>query len=332
MQKSRVISILDKIKDKKILVIGDVMLDEYLWGKVERISPEAPVPVVKVERQSYSLGGASNVAFNAHSLGAKPLLVSIVGDDDTGRMLKSLIKKEGMSEKGIFVKKGRATILKKRVIAHHQQVVRVDIEEAFPVDNKTEERIIDFLINQKGDFSAIIIEDYNKGLLTKKLISKIISFGKERGSLIAVDPKFDNFFDYRNVTLFKPNLRELERVCGNSLTCDDEIVKTLKKLMKRIKAEGILLTMGEKGMILVEKGKRPFFVKPHSLDVFDVSGAGDTVITAATLASAAGFSLRDATGFASIAAAIEVTKLGAAPVTADEIMNFCERGNLPDEI
>ena len=326
MQEDKVISILNNIKGKKVLVVGDVMLDEYLWGKVERVSPEAPVPVVKVEKHSYSLGGASNVAFNVHSFGAKPLLIGVIGNDATGKMLRSLIKKKGMDDKGLFTEK-RKTILKKRVIAHHQQVVRVDIEDTHPISKKSEDRLISFLRNIKGDFCAVIIEDYNKGFLTKKLINRIISFARKRDILITVDPKFKHFFDYEMVTLFKPNLRELERVCGKSLTGDEEIIKTLRVVQRKIKAEAILLTMGEKGMILVEKRKRPYYVKPHTYDVFDVTGAGDTVITAVTLALAGGFNLRDATGFASIAAAIEVTKLGAAPVTPKEIMRFCERGN-----
>jgi len=332
MQKDRVISILDNIKNKKILVVGDVMLDEYLWGKVERISPEAPVPVVKVEKHSYSLGGASNVALNAHSLGAEPILVGIIGNDVTGKMLRSLVKKKGMIDKGLFTEIGRSTILKKRVIAHHQQVVRVDIEETVPIGKKIEDRIVTFLRNIESDFCAIIIEDYNKGFLTKSLIRKIISFGKKRDKLITADPKFENFFDYEKVTLFKPNLRELERVSGKLLTSNDEVVKTVRRLHKKIKAQAILLTMGEEGMMLVEKGKKPYYVKPYTLDVYDVSGAGDTVITAVTLAIAAGFDLREATRFASIAAALEVTKLGAVPVTPDEIIRYCEKNNFPGRI
>ncbi|MCK4234267.1 D-glycero-beta-D-manno-heptose-7-phosphate kinase [candidate division WOR-3 bacterium] len=324
MRKDKAIAILNNIKNKKILVVGDVMLDEYLWGRVERISPEAPVPVVKIEKQSCSLGGAGNVAFNAHSLGAKPLLLGIAGSDAAGETLKSLLKEEGMNDKGIFILKGRSTIVKKRVVAHHQQVVRVDIEETFSIDREIEDRIITYLRRIERNLAAIIIEDYNKGLLTKSLIQRIIDFAKKRNLPITVDPKFEHFFDYESVTLFKPNIRELERVSGKSLIHINEIVKTLRWLQKKIKAEAILLTMGERGMVLIEKGKKPYFLKPHALDVYDVTGAGDTVIAAMTLAMTAGYNMHEATKFASVTAAIEVTKLGAAPVTPDEIIRFCD--------
>lgn len=327
MRKEQVASILTKIKGKKMLVVGDVMLDEYFWGKVERISPEAPVPVVKVEGHSYSLGGAANVALNAYSLGAEPILLGVIGNDDTGKMLKSLAKKKGIVNESIFIEKGRPTILKKRVIAHHQQVVRVDIEETCPISKTTERKILTFLKDYKKGLCGVIIEDYNKGLLTKDLIKKIISFTSKRNIPVVVDPKFEHFFDYENTTLFKPNLTELESVNGKKLTTDDEIIKSLRRLQKRIKAKAILLTMGERGMVLIEKGRRPYYVKPHTLDVFDVTGAGDTVITAVSMAIVAGFDLRIATRFSSIAAALEVTKLGAAPVTPEEIIRFCERRN-----
>jgi rfaE bifunctional protein kinase chain/domain len=325
MQREKASGILDRIRGKKVLVIGDVMLDEYLWGRVERISPEAPVPVVKVEKQSFSLGGASNVALNVLSFGAIPHLVGIIGNDDAGRNLKSLMKREGMGTKGLFTDRKRATIVKKRIVAHHQQVVRVDIEEEQRMSKTMEERILRYINNPSLSFSAIVIEDYNKGLLSKKVIKKTISLAQKRKVPITVDPKFDHFFDFRGVTLFKPNIRELERVSGRSLKEKDSIERSVKNLQREIKAKAILLTMGERGMVLFEKGKKPFYLKPHALDVFDVTGAGDTVITAMTMALTAGCTMREATRFSSIAAAIEVTKLGAAPVTTEEIIQFCEQ-------
>jgi rfaE bifunctional protein kinase chain/domain len=327
MKKERVESLLKAMCGKKVLIIGDVMLDEYLWGQVERISPEAPVPVVKVEKQTFALGGASNVAANALSLGADPLLVGIVGDDEAGRTVRSLLKKTGMNESGIFTEKSRRTIVKKRVVAHHQQVVRVDFEETASVESRAEYEILRFLGQNCKAIAGIIIEDYNKGLLTKRIIRGILSLAQRRKIPVTVDPKFEHFFDYEGVTLFKPNVRELERVVGQSLKEESKILSTVRKLLKRMNIRAMLLTMGEKGMLLVEKGEKPYHIEPHALDVFDVTGAGDTVITAATLALISGATLKEAARFASMAAAIEVTKLGAAVVLPAELIKFSEQCN-----
>jgi len=325
MQKTQAVSILKKIRKKRVLIIGDVMLDEYYWGTVDKISPEAPVPVVNVKQHTYSLGGASNVALNVQSLGAEPVLIGIIGDDVDGRLLKSIVRKKKIDDKGIFLEKGRPTVLKKRIIAHNQQVVRVDIEETSSIAKKTEDRIIDFFRGIDAPLCGVIIEDYNKGLLTKNLINEIVLYSRKKKLFVAVDPKFKHFFDYQGVSLFKPNLMEMGRVYGTSFSNNDDIIKAVRKLQRSIKTESVLLTMGEKGMVLVEKGKKPYYVKPHTLDVYDVSGAGDTVIAAVTLATVSGFELREATRFASVAAAIEVTKLGATPITSREITGFCER-------
>ncbi len=327
MEKKRVASILKAIRGKKVLVIGDVMLDEYLWGRVERISPEAPVPVVKVEQQTFALGGASNVASNVLTLGAKPILIGLIGKDESGRKVRSLLKKMGMSDKGIFADKDRSTIVKKRIVAHHQQVARVDFDETASIDRMTEERILRFLKEKCRSISGIVFEDYNKGMLTKRIIRGIISFARKRKVPVTVDPKFEHFFDYEGVTLFKPNIRELERVTGQSLREEGVMVRTLRKIQKSMRIQAMLLTMGEKGMVLVETGKKPYYIEPHALDVYDVTGAGDTVITAATLGLIAGATAKEAARFASMAAAIEVTKLGAAPVLPDELLRFAEQYN-----
>ncbi|OQX52174.1 MAG: D-glycero-beta-D-manno-heptose-7-phosphate kinase [Candidatus Cloacimonas sp. 4484_209] len=328
MKRETVTEILDRVRDRRIAIIGDVMLDEYFWGNVERISPEAPVPIVNVKGHSYSLGGAANVALNASSLGAKPILIGVIGDDDDGKILKSLMGKNHLNKTGIFVDKKRTTTLKKRIIAHHQQVVRVDIEDNFPITGIMENKIFSFLKKSLKDIDAVIIEDYNKGLLTKPLIKNILSFTAKKNLIVTVDPKFENFFDYSPVTLFKPNLKELEKVGRMELTNMDNIVKYMRNLQRKINAKAILVTMGERGMVLVEKGKKAFSLKPHSLDVFDVTGAGDTVITAVTLALAAGYTIKEATEFSSIVAAIEVSKLGAAVVTPKEIKKFVISGEL----
>lgn len=327
MRKEKVASILEGIKGKQVLVIGDIMLDEYLWGSVERISPEAPVPVVKVERQSFALGGASNVASNALSLGAKPVLVGMVGKDDAGRKIRSLLRKKGMGDKGIFVDSDRSTIVKKRIVAHHQQVVRVDFDETVPADRRCEAKALRFVEEHCRSVSGIILEDYNKGMLTKRIIRGIIAFARKRNLPVAVDPKFEHFFDYEGITLFKPNIRELERVTGQSLADETTMLRILRKLQHRMRIQAMLLTLGEKGMILLEKGKRPHHIEPHALDVYDVTGAGDTVITAATLALIAGAQFKEAARFSSIAAAIEVAKLGAASVLPEELLKFPEQYN-----
>jgi rfaE bifunctional protein kinase chain/domain len=324
MKKERVASLLGAIRGKKVLVMGDIMLDEYLWGSVERISPEAPVPVVKVERHTFALGGASNVASNALALGAQPILIGLVGEDGPGRKIRVLLRQMGMGDKGIFSDKNRSTIVKKRIVAHHQQVVRVDFDETASIGQRIESTILRFLEERCRTIAAIILEDYNKGLLTRQVIRGTISFARKRGIPVAVDPKFDHFFDYQGATLFKPNIRELERVTGQRLRDEKRIVRTVRKLQRKMDIQAMLLTMGEKGMVLMERGKRPYHIEPHALDVYDVTGAGDTVIAAATLALIAGAAPQEATRFASIAAAIEVTKLGAAPVFPEELLKFSE--------
>ncbi len=323
MKREKVVQLLEAIRGKQVLVIGDIMLDEYLWGSVERISPEAPVPVVKVERQSFALGGASNVASNVHALGGEPILMGVVGKDVSGKRLRSLLRARKMSDRGIFTTRGRS-IVKKRIVAHHQQVVRVDFDETATIDRRLESEMLEFLEHACRKSAAIIIEDYNKGMLTRRMIRSTLSFARRRKLLVAVDPKFEHFFEYKGVTLFKPNRKELERATGQPLHGDRMMVRTLRKLQKRMAIQAMLLTLGERGMALLEQGKRAYFIEPHALDVYDVTGAGDTVITAAALALTGGASLREAARFASMAAAIEVTKLGAAPVLPEELIKFSE--------
>lgn len=325
MEKKSVASLLDGIRGRKVLVAGDIMLDEYLWGSVERISPEAPVPVVKVEKQTFALGGASNVASNARTLGAQPVLMGVVGKDEPGRRIRTLLRKKGMDDRAIFADGSRSTIVKKRVVAHHQQVVRVDFDEASPVGRRMEKRMLRFLEDHCGSICSIILEDYNKGTLTRPVIRGIISFARKKKIPVTVDPKFEHFFDYEGVTLLKPNIRELERVTGKVLADERAIVRILRSIQRRMGVQAMLLTLGEQGMTLVEKGKQPFSIEPHAHDVYDVTGAGDTVITAVTLALVAGANLREAALFASMAAAIEVTKLGAAPVHPEELLGFAEQ-------
>jgi rfaE bifunctional protein kinase chain/domain len=327
MHKERIASILDAIQQKKVVVIGDIMLDEYLWGSVERISPEAPVPVVRVEKQTFALGGASNVASNAQALGARPILVGVIGRDAHGRRIRSLLKEREMVDRGIITDKDRTTIVKKRVVAHHQQVVRVDFDETAPIARDMESRVLRFLEEQCRSVSAIILEDYNKGVLTRRVIRGIIGFARKHGVVITADPKFEHFFDFEGVTLFKPNIRELERATGLPLGEKRAMLRILKKIQKDMGIQAMLLTLGEKGMLLLEKGRKPYRLEPHALDVYDVTGAGDTVITAATLALIAGADFVEAARFASVAAAIEVTKLGAAPVLPEELLKFSEQYN-----
>jgi D-glycero-beta-D-manno-heptose-7-phosphate kinase len=314
---SRLQTIFENLSGKRVAVVGDLMLDRYYWGSVSRISPEAPVPVVEVESESTRLGGAANVANNIASLGGTPLMVGVVGEDDSGRALSAIVSENGFPNEGILVDAARPTTVKTRVIAHHQHVVRVDKEVKHDIGERTQAGILDVLRRNAGSLDAIIIEDYNKGVIVTNLIREIVDFARKNRILISVDPKFNNFFEYKHVTVFKPNRKETEEALGVRLNDTASIERAGRALVERLEAENVLLTLGEQGMTLVEGKGHMTHVPTAARRVADVSGAGDTVISTLTMVLAAGGSIREASMLANLAGGIVCGEVGIVPIDAN---------------
>jgi len=325
-ERKRLESLIRRFPEVNILVIGDVMLDRFIWGKVSRISPEAPVPVVLVDQrdgsETFCLGGAGNVAHNIHSLGGKVLLCGIVGDDEMGRRIIDELSNKGIPNK-IFVEEGRQTTVKTRIFANQQQVVRIDRETlAHPKANISQD-LSDFIHKKIKDFDGIIISDYGKGFLNGPLIRTIIRKGKEARKLILVDPKLRNFKFYKGATVITPNAKEASEVSRIPLIDHLSIERIGKRLLKELECKALVITRGEEGMTLFEPKKRPIDVPTEVKEVFDVTGAGDTVIATMALALGVGrnVSLKEAAIISNYAAGVVVGKMGTATVTKEELLN-----------
>jgi rfaE bifunctional protein kinase chain/domain len=317
---SKLKAIISNFSNKKILVIGDIILDEFIWGKVSRISPEAPVPVVRVKSESFMPGGAANVANNIRSLGGKAYLIGVVGNDHRAGVLKNELKQRGVNTEGVFTDPQRPTILKTRVIAHQQQVVRIDKERSEPVAGNITRRIVKFAERIIDEIDGLIVEDYGKGLITPLLLDGIIPLAKKKRKLIAVDPKEEHFAYYKGVTLLTPNNAEASRAAGFEIKDLATLKKAGFELQKRLKAKVILITLGEDGMMVFEEGKSPKKIDTIAQEVYDVSGAGDTVVSSYTLALISGANPIQAAHIANCAAGIVVGKIGIAVVSQKEII------------
>ena len=304
---------------QRVVVVGDLMLDRYIWGRVSRVSPEAPVPVVEVDSESVRFGGAANVVHNVQSLGAEVLPVGVIGDDGAGQTLCDLFAEKGIPVDGLVVDKERPTTVKARVIADSQHVVRTDWEARRGVSKKIQDRILDCLQDRLEAFDGVILQDYNKGLLVPRLIAGVIGLAKPRGKMTFVDPKFDHFFDYRGVTLFKPNRKEVADRLGVRLDSDGDLEKAGWKVLERLQCGAVLITLGGGGMILFERGKPCVKVPTKAVKVHDVSGAGDTVIASLAVAMLAGATPREAATIANHAAGIVCGEVGIVPVERERL-------------
>jgi rfaE bifunctional protein kinase chain/domain len=319
---SRLAELLERARGKRIAVIGDAMLDVYLRGDVDRISPEAPVPVVRVHERKYALGGAANVAQNVVAIGASCELVAAVGVDRAGETLRAML--DGIAGgSASLVTVARCTTQKTRILARSQQLVRVDEEEDGDLDGADMRRVLDAVRDAVSDADAVVLEDYNKGVLVPPVIRAAIDAGVARNLPIVVDPKFKNFFGYRGATIFKPNRRELEAALGAAVDVDHP--DAVPAALERLGVEHILLTLGDRGMALFSADGEVARVPTVAQEVYDVVGAGDTVTAYLASMLAAGGSPSEAATIANIAAAIEVSKLGAVSVTAAEVLEFSER-------
>ena len=312
--------ILEKFRQKKILVIGDLMYDIYLWGTVGRISPEAPVPVVDLKEIVTRFGGAANVAMNLFELYAEVSLTGVVGQDDAGSKLIKELHESGFETGGVIVEGKRTTTTKTRIGTNNQQIVRVDNETTRPINSYTGKFLVKFLEEEIPKCQAIVFEDYNKGLLTRSLIRKVIEIARKHSLIIAVDPKHLNFASYTGVTVFKPNMAEL---CAY-LKCDKnnraKVLSMARAFRKKIECEHMVVTNGSEGMIIITGKDEIITIPAAAQEVFDVSGAGDTVISTITLSLCAGLNIVEACELASIAAGIVCGKHGTASVCPEELL------------
>lgn len=318
--------ILSRFPKVKILVIGDVMMDRFIWGKVSRISPEAPVPVVVVDHEDFRLGGAANVVHNIHSLGGEGIPCGVVGDDEMGQwIIKELVQKKIETE-GIFVEQGRQTTVKTRIFANQQQVVRIDREKTDHLKGVTFRNVSKFLFDKMEGSDGIILSDYGKGLLSRKLIRAIIRKAKEWEKLVMVDPKFKDYSVYRGATVITPNTKEASEASGIAITDERSLKRAGSKLLKKLKCNALVITRGEEGMAIFESHQEPHSVGTIAKEVFDVTGAGDTVIGTMALALAAGANIRRAAELANYAAGIVVGKMGTATATRKELVGVINEG------
>lgn len=316
----RVDEILSGFEAQRVLVLGDLMLDEYLWGSVSRISPEAPVPVVEITSESMGLGGAANVTNNVHGLGAVPLMVGVIGDDAGGARLLREAKARCLSTEGVVIDPSRPTTVKTRIIAHHQHVVRADRESRKEIGQQIESKVVDAFQGFMGRVDAVLIQDYNKGVVTKGIIDQVIALARSNGTIVTADPKSNHFFDFKGITVFKPNLREVEAALGIKINGDSELVGTGREFLERLECEGVLITRGKRGMSLFEREGGVTHIPTRAKDVYDVSGAGDTVIAALTVALAAGASLKEAAMLANYAAGAVCGQVGVVPIAKEQLL------------
>jgi D-beta-D-heptose 7-phosphate kinase/D-beta-D-heptose 1-phosphate adenosyltransferase len=315
--RDRLATLLEAARERRVIVIGDAMLDVYLRGDVERISPEAPVPVVRIRERRYALGGAANVAHNVVALGAQCELVAAVGGDRGGEILRGMLREIDADGSGL-VEVDRPTTTKTRVVARSQQLVRVDEEDDADLAGDEVDRLLAAAHSAIERAHAVVLEDYNKGVLVSRVIASAMTAARHRGVPVVVDPKYRNFFLYRGATVFKPNRRELEAALGAAV--DIEHPEALPETFRRLGVEHLLLTLGERGMALLAPDGSVRRVPTVAREVYDVVGAGDTVTAYLAAVLAAGGTVDEAAVIANYAAGVEVGKLGAATVTADEVL------------
>jgi D-beta-D-heptose 7-phosphate kinase/D-beta-D-heptose 1-phosphate adenosyltransferase len=303
------------------------MLDHYVWGNVSRISPEAPVPVVSVTRENVLLGAATNVVNNIHSLGGKVSVCGVIGNDDAGRQLVHMLRVQGIRTDGLIVEQGRPTTIKTRVIAHSQQVVRFDRETKNGIERDTHRGIFDFVKQQvREGLDAIVVSDYSKGVVTKALVRDIMKLARKNDVIVSVDPKVNHFGIYRGVTILTPNIKEASIGAKIDIEDDKSLLKAGALLLRSLKCDSVLITRGEHGMSLFERGGRITHIPTVAQEVFDVTGAGDTVISALTLAMAAGARAVDAARISNFAAGIVVGVVGTATVKPEELKQKISAG------
>ncbi|MBI2926216.1 MAG: D-glycero-beta-D-manno-heptose-7-phosphate kinase [Verrucomicrobia bacterium] len=319
-------------RESRILVVGDAMLDQFIWGRVSRISPEAPVPVVEFERESFMPGGAANVARNLTALGAQTELLGVVGEDEAARQLRSLLAGNRVGCDGLLALDARATTIKTRIIAHQQQVVRVDRETRGDLDGAATRTLLKAIERQLDGTSAVIVGDYGKGVVTQALLDELKQQCRTRGIWLSLDPKPVHHLNLAGCSLITPNRKEAFELAdvsdgarGGEPLQDTALLHAAAQVLTELQPALLLITLGEQGMLLCQRGQKPFHIPTVAQEVFDVSGAGDTVIASFTLAIAAGASPVEAAIFSNHAAGVVVGKVGTATVTPEELLESFKR-------
>lgn len=308
-----------KFKECRVLVIGDLMIDEYLWGDVDRISPEAPVQIVAVKKEESTLGGSGNVINNLAALGAKVFAAGVIGTGRSGNILLKRLKYLKVDSGGVIQERGRPTTRKTRIIAAHQHVLRIDRETKKEISGKTLQKIAGFIRKKIPETDVVIVSDYGKGLITKSLMAVIVESAKKHGKITMTDPKGLDYSKYSGVTMITPNRKEAALAAGVEITDNSSLIDAGTKIINSFDIGKLLVTCGKDGMTLFEKNKKPYKIKAEARQVFDVSGAGDTVIAVMGLCLASGASFRDAASVANTAAGIVVGKVGTATVSGKEL-------------
>lgn len=316
----RIREIAENISGKQILVLGDLMVDRYLWGKVTRISPEAPVPIINIAEEEVRFGGAANVANNLINLGARPVLVGVVGNDPWGETFRRLLMEKDLPSLGLITDDSRPTTVKTRIIGNNQHVARVDREQVRAIPDEVQQQLLEYVEKILPDIDALILQDYNKGVLTPQLVRKVIELANGHKKIITVDPKFDNFLTFENVTLFKPNKKETEEALAVRINSRDDLRRAGKKLFERMHPRSVLITLGEDGVALFENENDVVFMGTRARKVSDVSGAGDTVIATVTAALAGGAALKEAVTLANFAAGIVCEEVGVVPIRKEKLI------------
>ena len=318
--RARAKRLLATMRARRVLVVGDVMLDEFLWGRVARISPEAPVPVVEITSQTFRLGGAANVAGNVRSLGGQAVIAGVVGSDPAGRRLRDALVSSGVEDALAVDDTGRPTTHKTRIIAHHQQVVRADREDASEIGAALEDALGDALRQSVRGAGAIILSDYQKGVVTRRLMKMVLDAARREGIPLLVDPKVRHFALYRGASVVTPNQNEAEQATGVRIRDAAGLYEAGRRILKTLRCRAALITRGEHGMALFEQDRKPVEIATAAQQVFDVTGAGDTVIATLALALAAGARLPEAAMLANYAAGVVVGKIGTATVSPEEVL------------
>jgi rfaE bifunctional protein kinase chain/domain len=307
-------------RNKRILVFGDLMLDRFIWGAVSRISPEAPVPVVEIKKESTHLGGAANVAFNIRCLGGIPVPIGVIGDDVEGACLREEFRALQCPVGGLIIDKSRPTSIKTRILAHHQQVCRTDREDRSPLSPAIQTRVMEKFRAALSSSDAVIVSDYSKGLISRPLLRRTLPQARAARKIVCVDPKMRDFSAYRPATIITPNTVEAENASGIPITGNRNLLRAGKKILSESGIEHLLITRGEEGMALFESTSKMTCIPTVAKEVFDVTGAGDTVISTIALSLVSGLPILESAILSNIAAGIVVGKLGTASVTPEELI------------
>jgi len=313
---------IDKFPSARILVIGDVIMDEYVWGNVSRISPEAPVPVVEVEKETKMLGGAANVIRNIATLGAKPILCGVIGEDLTGKEILNQIKQIGLPVDGIITEKGRPTSIKTRIVAHNQQIVRFDREHQKIINPESIEKLLDFIGKCINKLDAVVVSDYGKGVISAPLMKglrELVQVASSGSNIIAVDPKTGNFEYYHGVDVITPNHHEAGIFCGFQIKDEESLIRAGRQMVDELNCRSVLITQGKNGITLFENGGETTHIPTVAKKVFDVTGAGDTVVGTFSLGLASGLDLKSSAILSNLAAGIVVGEVGTSTVRIEDL-------------